>query len=271
MTTPIRSRNDPSTEEETPPAPNPNSSNPSTGVIEEEPVVPETEEVRLRRYSTILEETLREQNATIQRLNETRATPPAPTSPPARDAAAERQEFYNDPMEATRRTVRKELEETVAPLLDFVKEMRGQGVAGRLKEQVKNDPRFSGMWDAAVEHSVDEALARVTPDQINEGTVRAAAVQAIGLKAMGFLENSSGNGNPQPAGERRVPATPPHMRPSAPPAPSARPAPKLRDLTENEERLRRENKMSKEDFLWWLEQPAGDITKGQPPSVRQRT
>ena len=281
MGTPIRSEKDStapdsSGESQTPPNPNPDD---STGRTDEgdgqPPVVEEDEVTRLRRYTGILESTLRENNRTIQSMNERgTTTPPASTPPPARDPVAERQEFFNDPAEITRRTVRAELEQTVAPLLEFVKELKGQGMIGRLKEQVKTDPRFAPMWDSAVEQAVDATLAKVAPDQLNEHTVRAATVQAIGLKAMGMLEgsspppNSNPNPNPAPTGERRV-QTPAHMRPSAPPAPSGNGnKPKLRALTENEERLRRENKQTHEDFLFWLELPASEVTTATPPSKR---
>lgn len=280
MGTPIRSRNDPppqdtSDSQDPPPNPNPN---PSDGVIDDPPVTDppaDTEEARLKRYSAILEDTLREQNRTIQQLQN--ATPPvAPPAAPPRNPEAERQDFYNDPIEATRKVVKTALEETVAPLLDFVKEMRGATTTDRIKNQVKNDPRFSGIWDADIERAVDETLTRVAPDKINEDVVRSAAVQAIGLKTMNMLptttprtDNPNPNPNPPAPTERRV-TTPPHMRPSAPPAPSSQTngAKKLRPLTENEERLRRENKQTHEDFLFWLELPANEVTTAIPPSQR---
>lgn len=280
MGTPIRSEKDTSPESsedsQTPPNPNPD---PSTGHTDagDPPVVedpPEDEVTRLRRYTGILESTLRENNRTIQQMNESGTTTrPAPTPPPTRDPAAERQEFFNDPAEITRRTVKAELEETVKPLLDFVKEMKSQGASGRIKEQVKNDPRFSGMWDPAVERAVDETLARMKPEEITEQNVRSATVQAIGLKAMGMLEGSTPpapRSDPPPTGERPRVTTPAHMRPSAPPAPSGNGnKPKLRPLTENEERLRRENRQTHEDFLFWLELPAGEVTTAVPPSKRR--
>jgi hypothetical protein len=256
------------------PPPNPNPSDGVTDPPAGDP--PETEEVKLRRYSAILEETLREQNRTIQALqNGQRPAAPAAPAPPPRDPQAERQEFYNEPMEATRRIVRTELEQTVAPLLEFVKEFKGQGVSDRLKNTVKNDPRFSGMWDADVERAVDDTLSRVKPESINEDIVRSAAVQAIGLKAMNLLPTSAAPAPPAPtppapapAGERRV-TSPAHMRPSAPPAPSApNGKPALRPLTENEERLRREQKISHEDFLFWQNLPASEVTTAIPPSKR---
>lgn len=280
--TPIRSERDSTTSESsedsgTPPNPNPNDSDGATDDSPNPPPPPEVEDevVRLKRYTGLLENTLRENNRTIQQMNERgTTTPPPATPPPARDTAAERQEFFNDPAEITRRTVRAELEQTVAPLLEFVKEMKGQGAAARVKEQVKNDPRFSSMWDAAVERAVDETLARMKPEEITEQNVRSATVQAIGLKAMGMLEGSTTpaprSDPPTPSGDRRV-TTPAHMRPSAPPAPTGNGnKPKLRSLTENEERLRRENKQTHEDFLFWLELPASEVTTAIPPSKRAK-
>ncbi len=56
--------------------------------------------------------------------------------------------------------------------------------------------------------------------------------------------------------------TPPHLRPSAPPAPGpGDQPPKLRDLSEQEERLRRENNMTREEFLAALDMAASDVVK----------
>lgn len=267
MGTPIRSERDTPPEPledstEQPPNPNPN---PSDGVTDGDPP-PEDEVTRLSRYTGILEATLREQNATIQRLNESHAAPaPTPTPAPAPvDPSVARQEFYNDPAGATRRTIREELETTVKPLLDFVQEFKGQGLLGTLKAKMKADARFAPHWDAAVEQAVDETLSRLQPSQINEQTMQSAVVQAIGLKTMGLLSGSTAPA-PTPAPSptptpTRVPSTPPHMRPSAPPAPgSGNGAKKLRPLTENEERLRREQKMSHEEYLFWLDVPANEV------------
>ena len=276
--TPIRSANDPppgstDSSEELDPNLNPND---STGRTDEEepPVVEDPEVARLKRYTGILEANLRDQNATIQAMAERGDRAAAPPAPPApRDVQTERTEFYNDPLEATRRVIRDELKETVAPLLDFVQGLKGQGAKDKFISAVKQDARFSGMWDAAVERAVEETLARVPADQINEQVVRSAAVQAIGLKAMGALEGAEAPpappAPPAPSGERRV-TTPPHMRPSAPPAPTGRngEAPKRRPLTENEERLRRENKQTVEDFWFWMELPANEVTTAVPPSQR---
>lgn len=272
MGTPIRSEKDPPNppspdssggSHEPPPNPNPN---PSDGATNDQP---ENEVTRLSRYTGILEETLREQNRTISRLNEqVSSRPAAPEPAPAPvDPATARQEFYNDPMTATRKIVGDALKETVAPLLDFVKEMKGQGLVGQLKSQLKADARFAPFWDEAVERGVDDAVSKLQPGQINEVTMQGIVVQVIGLKTMGLLPGSqpapaprNPNPNPDPNPAPRMTTTPAHMRPSAPPAPSAGNGKKqLRALTENEKRLARENKMTDEEYLFWLDVPPSEV------------
>lgn len=274
MGTPIKSEKDtphePS-EDLNEPAPNLNPNpDPSIGHTDDQPQR-ETELLRLQRYTGVLEENLREQNRTIQTQNDllTR-TPPAPVAPPVPpvDPQAARNEFYQDPVAVTRRTVREELESTVAPLLDFVKEFKGQGTATRLKDKFRNDPKFQPHWDDAVERSIDDAVSRVAPENLNDGTMQAIIVQSIGLKTMGLLSPSTnGNSNPNPpAPTSRPVSSQAHMRPTGPPAPSTQPgAKRLRALTENEERLRRENKMTHEEYLFWLELPADQVATATPP------
>jgi len=272
MGTPIRSEKDPPNPPPSPdssgashePPPNPNP-NPSDGRTDGEP---EGEAARNARYIGILEDTLREQNRTISQLNAQVTAKPTreEPAPPPPDPAVARQEFYNDPMSATRRIVGDALKETVAPLLDFVNEMKGQGVAGRLKTQLKADPRFAPYWDDAVDRGIDDAVSKLQPGQLNEMTMQGIVVQIIGLKTMGLLPGSSApaprapNPNPDPNSAPRVSTQPAHMRPSSPPAPSAGNGKKvLRPLTENEERLRRENKMSHEEYLFWLDVPPSQV------------
>ncbi len=52
---------------------------------------------------------------------------------------------------------------------------------------------------------------------------------------------------------------PPYLQPSSPPQKTKTEGKQYRDLTENEDRLRRERNMSKEDWLEWLEIDATDV------------
>lgn len=234
----------------------------------------ETEDEKRKRYISILEDTIREQNRKLQAAADAGTTQP-PTTASKLTPEEEKQAFYQDPVTVTRNIVNEALDRTIAPLTEFVREFRGQGTTQRLIERFKVDPRFSNMWDSQIEGAVTNFLGTLSPDQINEATVQSAVIQAIGLRAAGLLQGSPGptppptppstpkNGNPP------VPPTPPHMRPSAPPGPGEQPVkPKLRALTENEERIRRENKQTVEEYLNWLEVPATDVTKVDLNKVR---
>lgn len=247
--------------------PPPNPPTPQDGVTEPED--------KTKRYIAILEDTVREQNRKIQLAADAGNVQPTPATKPALTPEEEKQAYYQDPVTATRNIVNEALERTIAPLTDFVKEFRGQGATQRLVEKFKVDPRFSGMWDSQIEDAVTNFLATLQPEHINDATVQSAVIQAIGLRAAGLLPGTTAptptptpktpsNGNPPV-----TPVTPPHMRPSAPPGPNDRPAaPKLRALTENEERIRRENKQTHEEYLRWLDVPATEVTKVDLASLK---
>lgn len=222
------------------------------------------------QYIKLLEDTVREQN---RRLNEAAAStsrPAAPPPPPAKTVEEERQEFYNDPVNSNRRLIREELEATVGPILAYVNELKGGTAIDKFVNQFKSDARFARMWDADVENYVRQQSSTVSPAQLTEQTVGFIVVSAIGMKASGILPTSSGLPSampetpPAPPAPTPTPApmpTPPHMRPSAPGGP---PAPAgngkvLRALTEHEERIRRENNMTVEQFLTFQEMPSQEV------------
>jgi hypothetical protein len=269
-------QNPPTDESETPPS-SPDSTtqsppNPSS------PPASATESENVTRYNALLEDNLREQNRKIQELQDELArvkqTPAGPAAP-TRTEEEERQEFYNRPMAATRQLIKEELDRTIAPLTEFVQQMRGGSESERIISKLKVDPRFSSMWDASVEQAVNSVVARLNPDQINEQTITSTVIQAIGLKAIGQLAPvapssapaSAPSPTPTPStpAENRPVVTPPHMRPSAPPGPSSNQRPARRQLNENEKRLAREKRMTDDQYLDWIEMPASAIGKAPIP------
>lgn len=219
------------------------------------PPTDEKKESDHARYVGLLEANLREQNRQILELQARReqATVAAPTLTPEED----RQRFYDEP----RKIIQEELQKTIAPLTEFVRQFQGQSQLDQLKNRFKNDPRFSSMWDSNIESAVDEIMSKA---EVNEANVQAAIVHAIGLRAIGQIPGASAstapapNGNPVPSTRSNV-ATPPHVRPSAPLSASTAEKKKLRSLTENERRLARENSMSDEEYLKWLEVPVDQV------------
>lgn len=222
------------------------------------------------QYIKLLEDTVREQNRRLQEAATSASRPPEAPKPPAKTPEEERQEFYNDPMNANRRLIREELTATVGPLIDFVNQMKGNSATDQLVTQFKNDARFSRMWDADVEGYVRQQASTVAPAQLTEQTFGFIVVSAIGMKASGILPTASGLPSasaPAPTPPTPTPTptpapmpTPPHMRPTAPAGPGGNPPAKtLRPLTEHEERIRRENNMTHEAFLKFQEMPSSDV------------
>jgi hypothetical protein len=228
-------------------------------------------------YVALLETQLREQNRQIQELINRDTGAPEPPPPP-RDIEASRQQWYQDPegrtLEVTRNVVREELQATVAPLLDFVREFKSGNAYEDMKRKFKSDARFAGQFaDPAFEAAVDQIMAKADKTEAN---MQAALIHAIGLKAINALPASNGNTTvpaptptPQPpaattTGERPVAPQPPHLRPSTAPAARAD-APKRRQLNELERRLARErwpnDPQAEEKYLNWLELPASDVVR----------
>ena len=247
-----------------------------------------------RRLSA-LENLLREQNRQIQeqnnelsRLRTARENPPPPPPNPEEERAA----FYNNPKEETRKIVQDALRETIAPLTEFVSEFRSQSKVGKLVSNVKNDSRFSSVWDSDIEEYVEQALnaAAAQGVQLNDTIALQAAVNAVGMKQIGALGNGSTRRDNPPAprndgdnrspnnqpnrSDRPMPPTPPHLRPTAPSGSrNDQGRNQQRPLTEAEKRLARENKMTDVEYLQWLEAPADqvaftDIGKPKPQGGR---
>lgn len=244
---------------------------------------PTDEEIEKQsRYTKLLEATLREQAQTIKRFEASSQTP-APAPAPAPSIEAQRQAFYENPLEETRKLLKQELAETIAPLASFVREFRGQSETEKLKARFKNNPMFAGSLTPDVEAAVDQIIGALPPDQVNEQNMQSAIIHAIGLKTMGQLPASSnGNGNTnvsaqpnqnenvngnQPRNQPMV--NPPHMRPSAAPTPTNTPKAKLPPLNENEERLRREQGMTHEEYIKWRDMPPEEVAVSQLGRVKK--
>lgn len=217
------------------------------------------------RQIRIFEDLTRSQNARINELEQALAAN-KPAAPPEEKISSE--QFFSDPAGHVANIVEKRMKETVAPLIEFVTQMRGTTKIDQFVNQFKSDSRFSSQWDDSVERYVREQAATVNPNQLNEQTFGLVVLTGLGMKAAGLLPGST---NRQSAPANNPPANPPmpanreiippYLAPSNMPASSDtnRGEKKLRPLTEDEERLRRERKLSHADFLGWLEVPASQV------------
>lgn len=242
-----------------PPAPSATPASPFVGLTD----------VQKDQLLSVYAGTIREQKGAIEQLQRDVATVRSrQDAPPAPDAAKLNKEFYERPMEMVTDIVRKEVSAAIAPLTDFVRGASARTEYDRIKDELKADPRVKQVFDVA-EWYIDGLVTRQADAgaKITRDTVVAAVAGVRGAVELGWLDLG---GAPAPAPAPAPPAsppatgpqmfTPPHLRPSAPPAPGPLDKkPELRDLTENEERLRRENRMTKEEFLAGLDMAARDV------------
>jgi hypothetical protein len=241
------------------------------------------------RLLSVYAGTIRDQDARLRDLEKDRdefrkiVSTPKPAEVAA-DAAAKNKSFYERPYEATQELVRAEVQAAVAPLVDLVRGNANRSDYDRIKDSFRVDPRFKPVFDAGLEPHIDRMIQNhaAAGQPVTKEIVLVAISGVKGAADLGLLGDFGGNsGQPSMAGVPPAPnsspsgptmVTPPHLRPSAPPAPggSGDDKPKLRDLTENEERLRRENRMTKEEFLAGMDMAAMDVVKqdkwpGEPP------
>lgn len=165
-------------------------------------------------------------------------------------------QFWADPTSV----IKNMFEEMVAPLKEAAGELRATTAYDRLKGDFKNDPAFAKLFRNP---AAEQALDRMVSGQknINKETMLANIMALTGAIALNQVpgvsfddkeqNNSAANNNNTSTSRSTQMTLPPHLRPSAPSAPSRDDTnkPKIRELTENEERMRRENKMTHEDFL----------------------
>lgn len=191
-------------------------------------------------------------------------------------------EFWNKPLPHIAQIIREETRKAVQPLYDFKEQIENETRYERLKTKFRNDVRYREIFPK-IEGVVDQMVLN-SGAEVNDALLNATILSAIGALHTGQLpgieldvgtgrQPANRNGEPPPrTGESREATrviTPPHLRPNAAPQITGGDAkPKLRDLTELEDRLRRENNQTKEEFLQWLDLPSTEVatsTIGKPP------
>lgn len=221
------------------------------------------------RLLSVYAGTIRDQNQRLEKLEtdnaEAKKTAALPTPT---ETAAKNKQFYERPYEATQELVRTEIQAAVAPIIDLVRSSTRQTDYDRIKSDLKADPRFRDALtntESYVDQLIQQQVARgqpVTREVVVTAISGVHGAASLGLLDLGVAPKPSEAAPPsQPASP--ILTTPPHLRPSAPPAPGGNDngQPKLRDLNEQEERLRRENHMTKEEFLAGMEMAANDVVK----------
>lgn len=222
------------------------------------PITPPISEEAKRLLGEVLGETKRENASLKAKVDELLRQKNAP--PEVKKSDEERKaDFYKDPMMALEEVVKK----VTAPLTDFVTGYRTNDEYARIKNEIKNDPRFAPKF-AKLEPVLDGLIKQALDGGavLSPGLVYSSVLAAIGLIEVGNIPGVSFReeapvSKPENKSESRPVITPPHLAPSTPPQPRA-PEAKTRDLTENEKRLAREMKLTPEQYI---ELQQGDVMK----------
>ena len=185
--------------------------------------------------------------------------------PPPQTPDESAKEFYKDP----KKMIQDVMRETVAPLNEFKNTFETESAYTQLKRQYKSDARYAPFFKRpGFETMIDTVVreAGKTGVTVNAQFVESAITHTIGQVATGTVQFPDPIEETKPAkfdpqtGAPIAPSTPepnpvnqmipPYLQPSSPPSPGpGNQAPKRRELTENEDRIRRENKQTLED--WW--------------------
>jgi hypothetical protein len=203
------------------------------------------------RQQELILNRLREQDEEIKRLRAQADAPPKTPEPPV---AEQNKEFWADPMTVLRR----ELKETVKPLIEFRDEFKATSQYDRLKADAKNDPRFKDFLAMpGVENQIDQLMSKnpaPTAEALNgtimglRGAVEFGLVPGLVVTKKEEKPNNADPKQPPPMVDNNV--LPPHMRPSAAPAPRGDgEKTKTRELSENERRLARERGLSEAAYI----------------------
>src|SRR6266516_997893 len=239
-----------------PATPSPAASPPATPTSPPAPAAPASPFAKLsdaekERLLSVYSGTIRDQNAQLQELGErVKKVEGKQNAPPAVDPKAANAAFYDRPMEMVTDIVRREVTAAIEPLANFVRSAGARDEYTTIKDELKNDPKVKQVFDTAERH-IDDFIRKQAASgaKVTRDLVIAAVAGVRGAQELGWIE--SGNGAPAPV----APAAP-----SPAPGPND-PQPRLRDLNEQEERLRRENNMTKEEFLAALDMAANDVVR----------
>ena len=251
-----------------------------------------TEPSRAERLLGLYEENMRAAHQRASQLQQEldrrdRAAQDAQNNAPPQVPEITASEFWNKPLPHIAQIIRDETRKAVQPLYEFKQQVENQNKYDGLKGRFKNDPRYKDIFPK-IENIVDQMIQQSGAEP-TEALMNATILSAIGALHTGQLPGvtldeprSNGNtqGNQNQMGQQNSQAqdtrviTPPHLRPSAPNIQPQDTKPKLRDLTELEDRLRRENNMTKEEFIQWMDLPAHEVAhakigKAPPPDQNQ--
>lgn len=185
-------------------------------------------------------------------------------------------DFLNDPVSHITRIVKEQTEIAIKPLREFKDQLANESRYDKAKEKFRVDPRYKEIFPK-IEGVLNSMMAGRDPTDEMMNAMILGAVGAYttgqipGIKyeapAAQVTTTTEQPANKEQRGSEQV-TMPAHLRSSGQPAQRNDGKPQVRELTENEDRLRRERGMTKEDFLGWIDLPPDQVVVskiGKPP------
>jgi hypothetical protein len=194
-------------------------------------------------------------------------------------------EFWNKPLPHIAQIIREETRKAVQPLYEFKTQIENQNKYEMVKNRFKVDPRYRDIFPK-IEGIVDQLMLQSGAEP-SDNMMNATILSAIGALHTGQIpgvtldtpttnapanlnqpENNT-NAATNQQGNRPV-ITPAHLRPN----PVSQnlggdQKPKLRELTELEARIARENSMTKEEYLNWMDEDPTKVAHSKIGKVTQ--
>lgn len=205
----------------------------------------------LERQNNLLLDSLRSTNARLnaqaQELEEARK--PAPR---VRNVEEETQEYFKDPIGSNARLIEEALERRMKPFQQYIERLQNDSLVDQLINNIKQNPNVAAKWNQPLENWIRANVTSLNP--LNENSFAGLVAAAFGQQTLGLIESPAPS-TPAPKNMREdnriMPPNVPSNR-SAPTNPNSSSA-KRRELTEEEKRLARENRMTDDQYLDWLE------------------
>jgi hypothetical protein len=183
-----------------------------------------------------------------------------------------------------RNIVGEEIDRRLQPFANWMQQQQVQSVYSQLKEQFRKHPTFSAFFNIPqAEMLLDQQVSQMPPANVNTQSVAGLISQIYGYMQLNnmipqalVVTNQQQQFTPniqQPAPQQPINQptnnmpTPPHLRPSAPPMPTNNGqnlTPKgnvRRQLTELERRVARENRLSEDDYIDYLNESPTNVYK----------
>lgn len=208
-------------------------------------------------YVKLLEGTVNEQKRHLTEVQSPQSGHAQRQEAPAEEEPTA-QDYWKDPVTANKRIFQRMLEETIAPFKQDLAKTQEMQLRDELRQELPNFSQYEPYIDQMLQSG--RFGSRVNKDLLRTlyFTARGYVAEHGGVPTSNPSQRTDNREGNMGQGQR-VPSTPPPQhRPSSTPLPdsSGDGEKKLRALTENEERLRREWGMSKEEYLELQDAPA---------------